>query len=185
MVKTIRNEEQKGFGGSCRLGYEAGESPYVVFLNSDCRIEDAAWLRNMGETLLKLKTNGVRMVSPMMNNPLHGDPAQKGGKNDRSLDDVILGDDSFLSLPCFMCHRELFSRIGGFLKEYPYANYEDEELAARLKKNGFKQAVCRSAYIWHKGSATIHSLWKTQPKTRKIMEEDNRNRCIEDMKALK
>lgn len=185
VVKTIRNEEQKGYGFSCRVGFEAGESPYVCFINSDCKIEDSGWLRNMGETLLKLKPQGVRMVSPIMNNPLHGDPAQKGERLNRSLEDVIIADNSFLSLPCFMCHRELFSKIGGFLKEYPYGNYEDEEIAARLKKHGFKQAVCRSSYIWHKGNATIHSLWKTKPQTRKIMEEENRNRCIEDMKALK
>ena len=184
VVQTIRNEDHKGYGYSCRVGFEAGDSPYVCFLNSDCMIEDAGWLRGMGETLLKLKSQGVRMVSPMMNNPLHGDPAQKGEKLNRGEDDVVLSENSFLSLPCFMCHRELFSRVGGFLKEYPYANYEDEEFAARLKKHGYKQAVCRSSYIHHKGSATIHNLWKTKPQTRKIMEEENRNRCINDIKSL-
>jgi GT2 family glycosyltransferase len=184
IITTLRTDEQKGYGGACKAGFDLGESPYVCFLNSDCKIEDANWLRSMGETLLDLKLQGVRMVSPVMNNPVHGDPAQKGDKLTKE-DPVIIANDSFLSLPCFLCHRELFKHVGGFLKEYQYGGYEDEEFAARLKKHGFKQAVCRRSYVYHKGESTIRTLWKTNPSTRKIMEEDNRQRCIEDMKSLK
>lgn len=185
VLKTIRHEEQKGFASACKTGFELGESPYVCFINSDCRIEDSSWLRSMGETLLKLKPQNVRMVAPMTNNPLHGDPAQKGDKSDVGGDDIIIEGDSFLSLPCFMCHRDLFSRIGGFLKEYPYCGYEDEEIAARLKKHGFKQAVCRKTFVYHKGGATIINVLRNNPNLRKVIEQDNRKRCIEDMKLLK
>jgi glycosyltransferase involved in cell wall biosynthesis len=185
VVKAIRTEEQKGFAGACKVGFESGESPYVCFLNSDCVIEDAGWLKNMGESLLKLKSEGVRVVSAVTNNPVGGDSSQKGERFVREENDVILKDDSFLSLFCFMCHRELFSRIDGFIKEYPFGYYEDEEFAARLKKYSFKQAVCKSAYVYHEGQATVHHIWKSHPTARKIMEEENRKRCIEDMKLLK
>lgn len=184
-MKTIRNEEQKGYAGACKVGYEAGESPYVCFLNSDCRIEDAGWLRNMGETLLNLKSQGVRMVSPTMNNTVGGDPAQKGERFNHKNEDVIIGEDSFLTLPCFMCHRDLFNRIGGFLKEYKFGFYEDEEIAARLRKYGYKQAVSVKSYIHHEGQKTIKAIQRANPNIRKIMEEDNRQRCIEDMKMLR
>lgn len=184
-MKTIRTDEQKGFGGACKIGYEAGESPYVCFVNSDCLIEDAAWLRNMGESLLNLKSQGVRMISPMMNNPVGGDPAQRGEKYIKAEDDIIISDDSFLTLSCFLCHRELFSKIGGFIKEYKFGYYEDEELAARMKKYGYKQAVCRKSYVHHEGQKTIKSVQRANPEIRKIMEEENRQRCIEDMKKLK
>lgn len=184
VVTVIRNHEQKGYAGSCKVGFDAGESPYVCFLNSDCCIEDSGWLRTMGESLLKLKPQGVRMIAPMTNNPVGGDPAQAGEKFSRSEDDVILADDSHLSLYCFLCHRELFSRVGGFLKEYRYGYYEDEEFAARLRKHGFKQAVCRSSWVHHEGMATILPLWRTNPEARQIMEEHNRDECINDMKLL-
>lgn len=185
IVMTIRNESQRGYAGACKVGYENGESPYVCFLNSDCRIEDSRWLRNMGETLLNLKPQGVRMVSPVMNNPVGGDPAQKGEKSIEDRESVIVPEGSFLSLPCWMVHRELFPRVGGFLKEYAFGFYEDEEFAARLKSHGYKQAVCRNAYVYHEGESTIRNLWRARPDTRTIMEEENRNRCIEDMKSLK
>lgn len=184
IITTVRTEEQKGYGGACKVGYDLGESPYVCFLNSDCKIEDANWLRSLGECLIGLKSQGIRMVSPVMNNPVHGDPAQKGDKFNKE-DPVIVADDSFLSLPCFLCHRELFNHVGGFLKEYKYGGYEDEEFAARLKKHGFKQAVCKKSYVHHKGESTIRALWKTDLVIKKVMEEENRKLCIEDIKRLK
>ncbi len=184
-MKTIRNDEQKGFAGACKVGYELGESPYVCFLNSDCLIEDIAWLKHMGESLLALKSQNVRMVSATMNNPVGGDPAQKGERFKYGDEDVIISDDSFLSLSCFMCHRELFNKIGGFLKEYRYGYYEDEEIAARMRKFGYKQAVAKKSYVHHEGQKTIKSVQRNNPDIRKIMEEENRQRCIEDMKRLK
>lgn len=182
ILNTLRTEEQLGFAGACKLGYDAGESPYVCFINSDCIIEDANWLRSMGETLLALKNKGVRMVSAMTNNPVDGDPQQKGEKFNRSEEDYILENDSFLTMYCFMCHRQLFSKCGGFLKQYPYGYFEDHEFAHRMKKQGYSQAVCKSSWVYHEGQATIRNIWRSQPNIRKIMEEDNRVRCLDDMK---
>ena len=184
ILKTIRTEEQKGFAGACKIGYESGESPYVCFINSDCRIEDANWLRAMGETLLKLKPQGVRMVSAMMSNPVDGDPAQKGERFVYSDEDIVIKDDSFLNLSCFMCHRELFNKVGGFLKEYPIGGYEDEEFAYRLRHYGFKQAVSRKSYVHHEGSVTIREVMRRDPNKANKVIESNRNLCIEDIKNL-
>lgn len=183
--KAIRLPEQVGFAGAMKAGLDATQNPYVCFINSDCLIEDANWLRAMGEALLELKDQGVRMISPMTNNPVDGHPAQKGDKSKRDPEHVILGSEEFLSLYCFMCHRELFNRCGGFLKSYPYGYFEDQEFAARMNKNGFKQAVCRSSWVHHKGMATIVPLWKSNPQLRNVMEVENRQRCIDDMKLLR
>ncbi len=185
IISTIRHDEQKGFSSACKSGFESGESPYVCFLSSDCFIDDIHWLRHMGESLINLKPQGVRMIAPMTNNAVGGDPSQEGSKDSKSTEHVILSNDSHLTLPCFMCHRLLFSHIGGFLKEYPYGYYEDEEIAARLKKHGYKQAVCKNSFVNHIGQATIKNLWRDHPKTLNIMTEDNRKKCIEDMKLLR
>lgn len=185
VVTVHRNESQRGFSGACKAGYDLGESPYVCFINSDCLIKDSGWLRALGQSLLNLKEQGVRMVAPMTDNPVGGDPSQKGEPFVREGDDVVLGEDSHLSLYCFMCHRQLFGAVGGFLKEYPYGYYEDEEFAARLKKYGYKQAVCKSSWVHHEGAATIRPLWRDDPEKRTVMEEENRKRCIEDMKKLR
>lgn len=184
ILQTIRLPEQVGFAGAIKAGFEVTQNPYVCFMNSDCEVEDVNWLRAMGESLLKLKEKGVRMVAPMTNNPVGGHPAQLGEKDKRDSDHVILGDSDFLSLYCVLCHRDLFRHAGGFFKQYPYGMYEDEEFANRLNRYGFKQAVCRDSWIHHDGQQTIKTLWKARPETRKIMEEENRQRCIDDIKKL-
>jgi GT2 family glycosyltransferase len=181
---AVRGKEQRGFAACLEIGFERTESPFVCFMNSDCMVEDPNWLKSMGETLLKLKGESVRMVAPITNEPVEGDPAQKGDRTDRTLDHVIIEDDSHLSWVCVLCHRELFARCGGFLKPYPYGYYEDEEFAGRMRKYGFKQAVAKSSWVYHEGRATVKSLWRKDPAIRKIMEEENRERCIADLKSI-
>lgn len=181
---VVRCDRQKGFGGACNEGLMNTDNEYVCFVHSDCRVEEVGWLRKMGETLMKFKDKGVRMVSPKTNNPLNGDPAQKGEKNIAS-EDIIIPDDSYLSTYCLLCHRELFNRCKGRWQEYPFGFYEDEEFAHRMKKKGFRQAVCGKSWIYHEGSATVKTVWKKSPGLKTIMEEENRRRCIEDMKSFK
>jgi GT2 family glycosyltransferase len=185
VVKTIRLNQQLGFAGAAKAGFDATDSPYVCVINSDCKIEDVNWLRAMGECILSLRDQGVGMVAPTTNNPVGGHPAQLGDKNVRSKEHVILQKEEFLSMYCFMCHRDLFARCGGFIKQYPYGFYEDEEFAYRMQKNGFKQAVCKDSWVHHDGGLTVKALWRSDPKIQVVMEEDNRNRCIVDMKSLR
>lgn len=184
VVKTVRLKEQRGFAGAIKAGFNETSNPYVCFINSDCQVEDVNWLRAMGECLLGLKEQGVRMVSPVTNNAVGGHPSQEGDKSTRSKDHSILGGEDYLSLYCFMCHRGLFSRCGGFFKEYPYGLFEDQEFGARLNHHGYKQAVCKDSWIFHEGACTIKALWRSDPKAEIIMQEDNRNRCLADMRLL-
>jgi GT2 family glycosyltransferase len=183
--RAIRGTVQRGFAGASKVAFDRTDSPYVCFLNSDCLIEDGNWLRKLGETLLTLKDEGVRMVTPITNEPVGGHESQKGERHETSDDYVVLeGKEDYLTMYCFLCHRELFARCGGFLKEYPYGYYEDVEFAHRMRKNGFKQAVCRSSWVRHEGRATISTLWKRDPKIRTIMEEENHVRCKGDVNSL-
>jgi|GEM_PF-3565622 GT2 family glycosyltransferase len=181
---ALRCKERHGFAGAAKRAFEQGENPYVCFLNSDCVVEDPLWIQHLGEALLNHMDKGVRMVAPVTNNAVGGDPAQEGDKLDKSNEIVILEDDSHLSMYCFMCHRQLFDKCGGFLKEYPYGYFEDEEFAARMKKKGFKQAVCKNAWIFHHGMSTIRSVWKDDITVRDVMEKGNRDKCIADIKSL-
>ena len=182
-LHPIRMPEQVGFAGALKMGFERTGSPFVCFMNSDCFVEDGGWLRSLGEALLGMREQDVRMVSSMTNNPVGGDPAQKGTRSDLSHDHVSLEGDSHLSMYCVLCHRQLFARCGGFLKEYPFGGYEDEEFAWRMRRHGFKQAVCRNSWIYHEGGATIKSVCQKDPSIRSIMEKDNRERCIADLKT--
>lgn len=177
-----RTPEQLGFGGALRYGFERTEEPWVVFIHSDCVVEDSNWLIAMGKSLLDLKKDQVRMVSARTNNPGAGAYKLLQGKRGEYIDDAILEEGS-LPLYCVMAHRDLFHHIGGFIKEYPFGWYEDEELAYRMKHRGYKQAVCGRSWVHHEGGATVNQLWADQPSAKKIM-ESNRERCVLDMKSL-
>jgi GT2 family glycosyltransferase len=96
---------------------------------------------------------------------------------------VVLGQDGFLPLYCVMCHRELFSHIGGFIKNYFPAAYEDEELAHRMRAYGYKQAICGKSWVHHEGGTTLETICRTIPGARSEMEK-NRDRCIADISRL-
>ena len=82
-----------------------------------------------------------------------------------------------------MCHRDLFKHIGGFIKSYPYAWYEDEELSHRMRKFGFKQGISTKAWIRHEGGSTIKYIWNKIKESKEIM-ENNRELCLSDIKKL-
>lgn len=183
IVRCIRNEKQLGFGGSLKVGYDNTDLPWVLFMHSDCRVEDPNFMIEMGKSLLnwKEKKIPVKMVAACSNNSGSCSLAQKD-KKDVEGKDLILENGS-LPLYCAMCHRDLFKYIGGFIKPYPYAWYEDEELAFRMKKSGFQQGVSGKAWINHEGAATIKYLWNKDKsgEIKKTMEQ-NRDLCIQDIK---
>jgi GT2 family glycosyltransferase len=184
-VSVIRTETQVGFGGALRIGYDNTELPWVCFMHSDCVVEDQNWLIAMGQSLLKWKEEKqpVKMVSARTNNPGEGVPSLLKAELREKGPDRIMAEKDYLPLYCAMCHRELFFAIGGFIKPYPYALYEDVELAARMNAYGYRQGICGTSWIRHDGGATIEMLCKQDPSIGKTMEE-NRSRCIRDLKSL-
>lgn len=183
-VQYIRSPRHIGFGGSLKMGFEATENPWVLFMHSDCVVEDPNFMIDMGQSLLKWKNEGlpVKIVSARSNNP--GDlEIAKAGRMEKGEKDVVLGEET-LPLFCAMCNRDLFRYIGGFIREYPYAWYEDEELAHRMRSRGLLQGVSTKAWVRHHGGSTIKYLWESKPETREVMEE-NRNLCLADIKHTK
>lgn len=174
-IKYIRNEERRGFGACVNMGISSTTQPWVVVMHSDVELLKNQWLTNMLQTMNALKANGVKMVAARSDNPVNGDSRLKASKIDIN-DDLTLTDD-YLPFYTTLFHRQLIKAVGG-LKEYPYAGYEDEEFAFRLRRKGLKQAICGSAWVHHEGGATIKAAPK---KIQKIIFEENRNRCIADM----
>lgn len=181
-VQYIRSEKHLGFGGALKLGFDSTESPWVLIMHSDCVVEDPNFMINMGQSLLRWKQEGlpVKMVSARSDNP--GDCVLAKAKMLEKGDSDIVLDKETLPLFCAMCNRDLFKYIGGFIKPYPYAWYEDEELAFRMKKHGLLQGISTKAWIRHHGAATINYLWTHKPESKQTM-ESNRELCLRDMKS--
>lgn len=182
-VVCIRNEKQLGFGGSLRAGYDNTNLPWVLFLHSDCLVRDPNFMIEMGQALVDWKNQKipVKMVSARSNNSGECNKA-KAKIEDKDSTNIILENET-LPLFCSMCHRDLFKHIGGFIKSYPYAWYEDEELSHRMRKFGFKQGISTKAWIRHEGGSTIKYIWNKIKESKEIM-ENNRELCLQDIKKL-
>jgi len=184
-INCIRLEKQVGLGAALEEGYKKTNFPWIVFMDSDCYVDNVNWLKFLGESMLELKEKGIKMVSARYPNSnsdisfLSSPPKPVVNK-----EDVILKSDEYLPLTCVLCHRELFPRIGGFIKPYPYGWYEDQELAKRMQKNNFKQAICSKSWINHDGMSTIKDLWKNNPEIKEAMSK-NEEKCISDINSLK
>jgi GT2 family glycosyltransferase len=181
---AYRSEKRLGFGGALELGFQKTKQPWVVFMNSDCLVERTSWLIEMGRALLELRDQNVRMVSARSDNPGVGvHPLLTGTKEDRVEDNIIL-KEGFLPLYCAMCHRELFQKIGGFIKNYPLGGYEDEELAYRMRKFGYLQAIAGKSWVHHDGGATFEAICRSDPKAVEILEK-NREFCVRDIQKMR
>jgi len=182
-LKCIRLEKQRGFGAALKAGFDATQQPWVMFMHSDVECEDPLWMIRLGQTLLELKDQNVKMVSARTNHPMCEDRrfvALKGMTSEH----VILQPGESMPLYCAMCHRDLFKHIGGFVKEYPIAMYEDQELSHRMAAFGFKQAISGTSWVQHHGNATISEVARANPVAAREMER-NYDRCLADMKKYR
>lgn len=181
-VRCIRSDTQLGFGGALGLGFNSTSNPWVLFMHSDTLVEDPNFMISMGRSLLNWRSKGVpvKMVTARADNP--GECAEALWDGNPDGEDIVLGETA-MPMFCSLCSRDLFARIGGFVRPYPLAWYEDEEMAYRMRRHGFLQGVCRRAWVRHHGAATVKYLWQTRPETKQIM-ESNRERCLKDMQSL-
>jgi len=181
-IVTVRNDEQLGFGGALEAGFMATEEPWVLFMHSDCLVEKSDWLIELGRFLLRHKKDNVRLVTARTNNAAGGsDPKLIESEKHAKREDIIL-EEGYVPLFCAMCHRDMFHHLRGFVKNYPYGFYEDEELANRMRNRGFKQGISGKSWVRHHGGATVSEVMKNK-KVKEIM-ESNRYRCIQDLRSL-
>lgn len=161
-LRFLSHKTNKGFGAAINTALKNpfnAKIPYIVIMHSDVRVQDLNWLFNLGLTLSKMKDKGIKMISPMTNNPLVAEQLLKGKHGERS-DDKIL-TEGFLPMYCALANRQLFNKVG-LLLECPYAGTEAEEFAWRMKKNGFFQGVCGASWVQHEGRGTLAKFDKSK-----------------------
>lgn len=181
-VEYLRLKERQGFGAALDLGFRATDLPWVCVIHSDCKVGTQDWLARMGQSLLALKKDGVRMVHSRTDNPAGEFRVLRPSQQADAHHDTP--SDEPLPLICAMFHRDLFARIGGFVKAYPTAGYEDTELFYRMKAGGHRQAVCGSCWVKHHGGATVNDVVARDPSVKAVMEA-NYDRCRTDIAALR
>lgn len=184
-VECLRTEKQLGFAGAVNYALKFAKNPWIPWvcvMQSDVLPRNFSWLSKLGSCMQNLKTKNVKMVSPLTNNSIFNRNLCQVKHEQDFKDDVIL-EKGFLPMYTFLCHRDLFRKIG-LLYEYPLMGCEAEEFALRMKKNGFYQAVCGSSFVHHEGKRTYSNIIK-DTKNKEILRNNRLNFMNNNQDALK
>lgn len=174
-VEAIALEENRGFAHGCNIGALAGDSPYVLFLNPDARIEVAAIERLVGV----MENDRVGAAAPRIREPdgsldfslrrfprLRSTYAQalflhRLVPNAPWVDEVIRepsvydrsGTVEWVSGACVLVRRTVLEELGG-LDERFFHYSEDMDLCARIWKAGYEIRYVPEAVAEHEGGAS-------------------------------
>ncbi|MEE8402458.1 MAG: glycosyltransferase [Candidatus Hydrothermarchaeaceae archaeon] len=162
-VKIIRNAENLGFSGGINAGAKSASGDYLVFLNSDMRV-DRDWL--------------IELIKPIADNPVKCSGSKvlnwDGSKIDfagRRSDIFYLrfkpmeGEDEyesggnmlFASGGAMAIRKDLYFEAGGFDDDY-YMYHEDVDLGWRLWLMGYEIVLARNSIVYHRGGAASGKL---------------------------
>ena len=165
-VVLLENKENFGFSKANNQGVKIAKGEYILFLNSDTRVQKDAITKIMefgkrnpnsviGLKLLNPDFSPQKSCGPFFSLPvifamlfLKGD---KLGITRYSPDKVK--EVGWVSGACFLLQREIFKKVGGF-DENIFMYFEEVELQYRIKKAGGKILFFPDAKLIHVGGAS-------------------------------
>lgn len=175
-VETIELEENGGFAHGCNVGWRAGSSPHVLFLNPDAQISPDALAALVGELE---RNERVGAVAPRIEEPdgsldysLRRFPRLRSGfaqalflhrlvPNAGWVDEVIRDPREYdhphtvdwVSGACFAVRRSVLEQLGG-LDESFFHYSEDVDVCARIWEAGYEVRYLPAALAIHEGGAS-------------------------------
>ncbi len=172
-VLLIENKDNLGYIKAVNIGISSSESEFIVVLNNDTLVTDG-WL---GELVEILKSNtSIALLNPASNNL-----GVKPGP-DESINDLAIrlkeSKGEWIELNsavgfCMVFKRNLTKLIGLFDEVYGMGNFEDTDYSRRVQSYGFKCAMAKGSYVWHKQNTSfnlIKSFNSSFNKNKKIFE---------------
>ncbi|GGC63304.1 glycosyltransferase family 2 protein [Chelatococcus reniformis] len=175
-VTLIRNAMNRGFAAACNQGAARGQSPLVLFLNPDTRVEPDTLTKAMdflaspageGVGILGVKLLGeggrtertcARAPSPRLTlaravaldriAPAWVPPHFMVEWDHQDTREVAQVMGAFL-----LIRRPLLAALGGFDERF-FVYYEDLDLCLRATQNGTAVVHFAGASVWHQGQGT-------------------------------
>jgi len=169
---SLRMNEPQGYGHACKFGFENTKNPWIIFIDSDCEINSANWMVEMGRTMINQKDKNVKFVSSKFDKSDSLEQIPELNTKHPSHDDYVVPDNKILPLHCFMVHREFFDKIGGFMPLNQYGGGEDSYIKGQMIKNSYKQCVSGKSFISHIGGKTFNNLFDSTKKSKEIVDKN-------------
>ena len=169
-IDTIFLPENTGFSGAVNVGIKAADTPYVLLLNNDVRVDEyfvAEMVRAIGqsERIFSVSSRMIQMYHPDRLDDagdmysLLGWAYQRGVG--RELTHYRRSSRVFSACAgAAIYRREVFEEIGYF-DEMHFAYLEDIDVGYRAKIAGYYNLYCPSAKVFHVGSGTSGSKYNS------------------------
>jgi N-acetylglucosaminyl-diphospho-decaprenol L-rhamnosyltransferase len=183
-LDLIVNSENKGFGYACNQGAASSESDYLLFLNPDTRLFEAALDRsiNFMENSLsqKIGVAGIQLVDERGNvqrNCTRFPSLVNFWCSIAGIDKIIKNKfTSYLMTDWdhsttrsvdqvmgafYLIRSEIFQALAGF-DEYFFIYFEDLDLSYRVKQLGWSSYYLADIQSFHRGGGTSESIKSTR-----------------------
>ena len=161
-VRVVHNGRNLGFGGGMNVGMAHARGDVVVILNNDVIVTEG-WLEDMIGALELRRTVGC--TAPRSNQvaseqilavPYADDVAMHrfAAERRRALRGRGYVAHRVVGF-CLCIDRKVIDEIGGFDPRYGLGNFEDDDLAVRIRAAGWGIFVCDDVFIHHFGSVSF------------------------------
>ena len=169
-VPSIFLKENTGFSGAVNTGIRAADTPYVLLLNNDTRVEPgfvAAMERAMDQSpkIFSVSSRMIQMYHPELLDDAGDMYSILGWAYQRGVGrSVNLYQKSCRVFSACagaaIYRRAVFDEIGLF-DELHFAYLEDIDVGWRAKLYGYDNVYCPDAAVYHVGSDTIGSRYNS------------------------
>lgn len=168
-TKAIRLEKNLGYSGGNNVGWRAGDAPFVVFINPDCRVLPETLQHLLAPMVAdsRIAVTGALLYYPNTTRIQHAGGIlhpnamceHYGMYRDDAPEFHVSKDVSYVTGALIAFRRGDLERLGGFDEEYWPAYYEETDLCWRLRKKGktVRYVAEAVAYHWESPGLTKNS----------------------------
>ncbi|HEY6235502.1 MAG TPA: glycosyltransferase family 2 protein [Candidatus Elarobacter sp.] len=161
-VRVVYNGRNLGFGGGMNVGMAHARGDVVVILNNDVIVTEG-WLEDMIGAMESRRTVGC--TAPRSNQVASEQILAVPYKDDAAMHRYAAERRRALRGRGYVAHRvvgfclcidrAVIDEIGGFDPRYGLGNFEDDDLAVRIRAAGWGIFVCDDVFIHHFGSVSF------------------------------
>jgi GT2 family glycosyltransferase len=156
-VRVLRPAGNTGYAGGCQLGAAEATGEYLAFVNSDAIVAPPALAAlaavaaepGVGAAMGSIRLADTPELINTAGNPLHfAGLSWAGGNGEPASRYAVRRRVPSVSGCCFVVHRSVWQRLGGFAPEY-FAYHEDAELSLRMWQQGLTVEYVPDAVVRH------------------------------------
>ena len=169
-IETIFLKENTGFSGAVNTGIRASDTPYVILLNNDTRVDEyyvAELVKAMeqSERIFSVSSRMLQMYHPDLIDDAGDMYSLLGWAYQRGIGQSASGYKKSCRIfaacaGAAIYRRKIFDEIG-FFDEMHFAYLEDIDVGYRARIAGYDNIYCPAAVVYHVGSGTSGSKYNS------------------------